>query len=114
MSEFKSQHSIAAFAHWNDFYSNDDVSKLFFIKVDFDKKEVNFYHKQSAENQKNIVFRNAKETAKTIRVIKEIFSENSWAKYLSYSDIDLLRKEIVTKLTITNRTFLDIKKDYLQ
>ena len=113
MEEFKSQHNIVAFANWNDFYSNDDVSKLFFIKADTDTQEVNFYHKLSAENPKDLVFRNAKETAKTIRTIKEVLTETNWAKYLNYQEIVILRKEIVNELITTNKTFLEIKKQYL-
>lgn len=113
MNEFKSQHNIVAFANWNNFYSNDDVSKLFFIKADLDTQEVNFYHKQTAESQNDIVFRNAKETAKTIRTIKEVLTETNWAKYLNYQDIEALRKEVVNELITTNMTFIEIKKHYL-
>lgn len=112
LDEFKSQHTIVAFAKWSDFYSNDDTSKLFFIKVDSETKEVNFYHKQSAEDQ-NCIFRNAKDTAKTIRTLKEVLTETNWAKYLNYSDFDVLRKKIVNELVTTNRSFLEIKKLYL-
>ena len=118
LAEFKSQHNIVAFANWSDFYSNDDVSKLFFIKADFDPEgsgqEVNFYHKQTAEDLKNIVLRNAKETAKTIRTIKQVLTETDWAKHLKYDDFELLRKEIVSELVTTNKSFLEIKKAYLK
>ena len=113
MVEFKSQHNIVAFANWTDFYSNDDVSKLFFIKADIETHEVNFYHKQSFENQKDVVHRNAKETAKTIRTIKEVLTEINWAKYLKYDDLEILRKQVVTELVATAKSFLEIKKQYL-
>ena len=112
LDEFKSQNNIVAFAKWSDFYSNDDTSKLFFIKVDTETKEVNFYHKQSAED-KNCIFRNAKDTAKTIRTLKEVLTETNWAKYLNYSDFEVLRKEIIDELVTTNKTFLEVKKVYL-
>ncbi|UPT70517.1 MAG: hypothetical protein M0D53_15780 [Flavobacterium sp. JAD_PAG50586_2] len=114
LDEFKSQYNIVAFANWDGFYSNNDVSKLFFIKADVATQEVNFYHKQSVEDQKDIVFRNAKETAKTIRTIKEVLTETNWAKYLNYQDIDVLRKDVVNELVTTNKTFIEIKKGYLQ
>ena len=109
---FKSQHNIAAFANWSDFYSNDDSSKLFFIKVDLDRKEANFYHKESADIHENVIFRNAKETAKTIRTIKEVLTEERWAKHLKYNDLEVLRKEIITELIETNKSFLEVKKQY--
>ena len=111
--EFKSQHNIVAFANWLDFYSNDDTSKLFFITVDFEAKEVTFYHKQSADDQNNIAFRNAKDTAKTIRTIKEVLTEIDWAKHLKYEDIEALRKEIVSELVNSEKSFLEVKKAYL-
>lgn len=113
LADFKSQHNIVAFANWTDFYSNDDISKLFFIKADFDTHEVNFYHKQSAEDSKDIVFRNAKETAKTIRTIKQVLTETDWAKYLKYDDFEVLRNEIVSELVNSDKSFLEVKKQYL-
>nr|WP_294776292.1 hypothetical protein [uncultured Flavobacterium sp.] len=113
MSEFKNQNTTVAFAHWTDFYSNDDTSRLFFIKVNWDNQEVNFYHKNSAEAHEKVVFRNAKETAKTIRTIKEILTREDWAKYLKYEDLDALRKEIIYELVNTSKSFLEVKKAHL-
>ena len=113
MTEFKNQNIPVAFAHWTDFYSNDDTSKLFFIKVNWETLEVNFYHKNTAEANEKVVLRNAKETAKTIRTIKEVLSQEDWAKYLKYEDLETLRKEIVNELVTPSKTFLEVKKKYL-
>lgn len=113
MAEFKNQHVTVAFAYWKDFYSNDDASRLFFIKMNWETQEVNFYHKFSAEPEEKAVLRNAKETAKTIRTIKEVLSETNWAKYLEYEDLEVLRKRIVNELIHTDQSFLEIKKGYL-
>ena len=113
LTDFKNQNTSVAFANWTDFYSNDDTSKLFYIKVDFTTYEVNFYHKQSLENDDEVVLRNAKETAKIIRTIKEIVTESAWAKHLRFDDLDELRKEIVEQLITTEKSFLEIKKAYL-
>ena len=118
LTQFKSQHNIVAFANWIDFYSNDDTSKLFYIKVDLNPKisgqEVNFFHKQSMESQEKIVLRNAKETAKTIRTIKQVLTETDWAKHLVFDDLEVLKKEIVEELITTEKSFLEIKKAYLR
>jgi len=111
--EFKSQHDIVAFAKWSDFYANDDTSKLFFIKVDFLSNEVNFYYKQCSGEEKALILRNAKETTKTIRIIKEILTETNWAKYLKYNDFEILKKQVLNELITTNKTFLEVKKAYL-
>lgn len=113
IQQFKNQNTTVAFARWNDFYSNDDTARFFFIRMDWETYEVNFYHKLSATDGDIAILRNAKETAKTIRVIKEVLSETTWAKYLQYEDLELLRKEIVNELINTNKSFLEIKKAYL-
>jgi hypothetical protein len=113
LAEFKNQNITVAFANWVDFFSNDDAEKLFYIKVDLEMKEVNFYHKLTAETTENLILRNAKETAKTIRIIREVLSQTDWAKYLSYDDFEMLRKEIVSELVTTTKSFLEIKKHYL-
>ena len=113
LGQFKSQDKIVGFADWSNFYSNDDTSKLFFIEVNFEKQEASFYHKLSSDYKQNVVIRNAKETSKTIRTIKQVFTETDWAKYLKYTDIESLRKEIINELVTTERSFLEIKKAYL-
>lgn len=113
IAEFKSQHNIVAFANWTDFYSNDDTSKLFFIKMDWHSQEVNFFHKESADKDDKLVFRNAKETAKVIRTVKEVLNEVNWAKHLQYDDLEVLRKEICSELIHSEKSFLEIKKQYL-
>ncbi|MES2410012.1 MAG: hypothetical protein V4535_01070 [Bacteroidota bacterium] len=113
LAQFKSQNTIVGFANWTDFHSNDDTSKLFFIKVNFETNEVNFYHKLSLEDQEKIVLRNAKETAKTIQTIKQVLTEINWAKYLQYDDLEVLRKNVVSELVNSEKSFLEIKKQYL-
>ena len=112
LSEFKNQNTTVAFAKWKDFYSNDDLSKLFYIQVDFETLEVNFYHKESLEKESDVILRNAKDTAKIIRKVKEIITETDWAKYLEYEDIEKLRKEIILAMIQTTKSFIEIKMDY--
>ena len=59
------------------------------------------------------MLRNAKDTAKTIRTIKEVLTETDWAKHLKYDDLEVLKKEIISELVNTTKTFLEIKKKYL-
>jgi hypothetical protein len=113
LAQFKNQNITVAFARWADFYSNYDTSKLFYIKINEATNEVNFYHKQSLAANEKVILRNAKETAKTIRTIKEVLTETDWAKYLKYENLDWLRKEIVKELVNSEKSFLEIKKHYL-
>jgi len=113
LAEFKNQNTTVAFARWIDFYSNDDTSKLFYIRVNAVSCEVNFYHKQSLKYNEKVILRNAKETAKIIKTIKEILSDNSWAKHIKYQDLDVLRNEIILELIKTEKTIIEIKRKYL-
>lgn len=113
ISAYKNQNRTVAFAFWTDFYSNEDHSNLFYIKVDWELSAVNFYHKSDKNIIGTEIFRNAKETAKIIRIIKEILSSEGWAKYLNHKNLKDLRRKIVTELITTSRSFIEIKKDYL-
>lgn len=111
---FKSQQTKVGFANWTDFYPNNETSKLFFIKVNFDTIEVNFYHKFSPDYEPKYVLRNASETAKTIKIIKKILTETAWSKYLQFDDLEVLRKEIIEELITTEKSFLEVKKEYFE
>ena len=87
-------------------------SRRFFIRVDWETQAVNFYHQQTAEANEKVVLRNAKETAKTFRTIKEVFTEIAWAKHLQYENLEVLRKEVVEELINSDKSFLEIKKRY--
>ena len=72
-----------------------------------------FYHKQTANPNEKVIFRNAKEVAKTIRTIKEVLNQEDWAKYLKYDDLETLREKVIAELVGTSKTFLEVKKAYL-
>jgi poly-beta-hydroxyalkanoate depolymerase len=74
--------------------------------------DVNFYHKLSPDYEPKYVLRNASETAKTIKIIKEILTETPWSKHLQFDDLDKLRRKIVEQLITTEKSFLEIKKLY--
>lgn len=112
LTHFKNQRNTVAFANWKDFYSNDDSAKLFFIKVNEVTQEVNFYHKHTVETTEKVVFRNAKETAKTIRTIKEVLIETDWAKHLIFDNLEMLRKDVVNELVNSEKNFLEIKRKF--
>ncbi|MEI7510186.1 MAG: hypothetical protein WCJ62_12065 [Flavobacterium sp.] len=101
------------FAHWRDFYSDNDYEKLYFIDVDYDTKTVQFYHKLSQEFSSGKVLRTASETTKLIKQIRTLFDETAWVKYLKNEDIKVLRKEIIAELVNTNNPFQQIRKKYL-
>ena len=106
-----SQHRIG-YAKWTDFYPNNETENLFYIEVNFDTKEATFQHKDNPNYDGIAVLRNASETAKVIRQIKEILELDAWAKYLDVSDLEMVRNEIIQKLITTNIPLPTIKKTF--
>ena len=110
-SSFKvnnSQNRIG-YAKWTDFYPNNETEPLFYIKVNFERMEVIFQHKDNPDYSPNFVLRNASETAKVIRQIKEILTSNNWAKYLPLEDIEKARKFVINQMITTNLPLNEIK-----
>jgi len=101
------------YANWSDFYPDNDYEKLYFVKVDYDTQTVQFYHKQSQENTTEKVLRTATDTTKLIKQIRTLLDETAWTKYLKDENIAVLRKEIIEELINTNKTFQEIRKQYL-
>jgi hypothetical protein len=101
------------YANWSDFYSDNDVDKIYFLEADYDSKTVNFYHKQSSNYSSNKVLRSSSETTKLIKQIRTLFEETAWAKYLNEDNIDILRKEIIEELIHSNQSFQEIRRRYL-
>lgn len=101
------------FAKWTDFYSDNEHEKLYFIEVNFDNQTANYFHKQSPNYQSKLVLRTASETLKVIKQIRILLQEPAWAKHLKEMDIAILRQKIITELITSNRTFQEIRRNYL-
>lgn len=106
-----SQHRIG-FAKWSDFYPNNETENLFYIVVNFENKEVIFQHKNNPKFEGNLVLRNASETAKIIRQIKDLLENDIWAKYLNFKDIEEVRRATIQKLIQTNIPLSKIKMEW--
>ena len=101
------------YAKWTDFYPNNETENFFYVDINFDTEEVTFQHKNNPKYNGKAIFRNASETAKVIRQIKEILESDTWAKYLDFDDLEELRKEIILKLIQTSTSFAEIKRSLL-
>jgi len=112
LTDNKNQYTKVGFAHWNDFLPNDENAKLFFIQVDWEQKTVDFFHKDLPFYDGKAVLRNAAETAKVMKTIKQVLNEENWAKHLEYEDLDVIRKEIVESMVATDLSFNEIKRKY--
>ena len=107
------QQVLIGFAHWNEFYPNDEVSKLFFVSVDFDLKIVNFNHKNATVFDGKSTLRNSNQTAKVIQNIKIILNKTSWCSHLKFDNFELLQKEIIADLCFSHLSFLEIKRKHI-
>jgi len=101
------------YANWSDFYPDNDYEKLYFVKVDYETPTVHFYHKQSQEYTSEKVLRTTTDTTKLIKQIRTLLDETAWTKYLKDENIEVLRKEIIKELVNTNKSFQEIRKEYL-
>lgn len=101
------------YANWSDFYSDNDIDKIYFLEADYESKTVNFYHKQSSNYSSDKVLRSSSETTKIIKQIRTLFEETAWAKYLNEDNIDVLRKDVIEEMMTTNQTFQEIRKRLL-
>ncbi|WP_333809206.1 hypothetical protein [Flavobacterium sp.] len=109
-SKINNSQNRIGYAKWTDFYPNNEIDNFFYVEVNFEAKEVMFQHKYNPNYDGKAVLRNASETAKVIRQIKEILESDTWAKYLDFDDFEQLRKEIILKLIQTSISFAEIKK----
>ncbi|RXR32586.1 hypothetical protein EQG68_07100 [Flavobacterium piscinae] len=112
LTHYKNQHIKIGFARWTDFYPNDETANLFFIQVDFEQKTIDFFHKDMPFYDGKAFLRNASETAKTIKIIKQILNEEDWAKYLEYEDLESLRRGVIEKFINSNLSLNEIKREY--
>jgi hypothetical protein len=101
------------YAKWTDFYPNNEQENLFYIQVDFDAKTVDFNHKNNPNYDGKSICRNASETAKRVKICKEVLLQEEWSKHLNFNSLEDLRKDIINALIYTNNSFVAIKRNYL-
>lgn len=110
----KSNVNKIGYAQWTDFYPNNEQENLFYVVVDFQTKTVDFHHKLNPLFDGKSICRNASDTAKRIKICKEVLLQEEWSKHLNFNSLDYLRKEIIYALLYTNNSFVAIKRNYLK
>jgi hypothetical protein len=108
--DFKNQVSHLGYAKWSDFFEINNTEKLFYIKVDYNFKKVNFHHKEMNSSSSNFLF-TAQEAQKRQKQIRTLFNETSWAKYYN-KEIEHLRFGIINSLINSNKSLQEIKLMY--
>lgn len=98
------------FALWSSFHRDNDVEKLYFIQVDFEKQSVHFEHKDSGNHQ-NESLRTAAETTKRIRQIRNLLENDAWTKYYPQENPESLLRKTIDELIHTDKTLQQIKSE---
>ena len=101
------------FAKWSDFYPDNDFEKLYFIEVDYSTQSAHFNHYKNENYNVDKVLRTSTETTKLLKQIRTLLEETAWTKYLKEVSIEVLRKEIIKQLITTNKSFQEIKREFL-
>jgi hypothetical protein len=100
------------FASWNEFYPDNAIEELYYLEANYERKTVNYQHRNNPNYDKKALLRTSFDTAKRIKQIRNLFELTSWAKYFDYDDIDELRKKIIDDLIFTNETLEEIKRKH--
>lgn len=100
------------YADWTSFYADDDILPLYYI---FYKKleigyEIDYQHVNHINYDGKAIKRNASETAKRIKLIKDISDSSLWFKYFENDSIDEVREKIISALIYTSDSLIDVKK----
>jgi hypothetical protein len=114
LTDYKNQYTKVGFARWNDFLPNDENAKLFFIQVDWEQKTVDFFHKDLPFYDGKAILRNATETAKVMKTIKQVLNEEAWAKYLNYENLEDLRRGVVERMVYDEMSFGEVKRNWIK
>ena len=101
------------FATWNEFYPDNAEEELYYLEANYEKKTVNYQHRNNPKYDKKAILRTSFMTAKRIKQIRNLFELTSWARYFDYDDIDELRREIIEELIFTNKTLEEIKREFV-
>jgi hypothetical protein len=101
------------FATWNEFFPDNAEEELYYLEANFEKRTVNYQHRNNPKYDSKTILRTSFDTAKKIKQIRNLFELTSWAKYFDCDDIDALRKEIINQLIFTNKTLEEIKREFV-
>ena len=95
------------YANFVDFHKDNATEKLYFIEVDFVSSTVFFNHKNNKKDACEAYLRTSAETTKTIRKIRNLLENQSWARH--FEDKNIVKK-VVKELINSNKSVIDSKK----
>ncbi len=98
------------FAYWDAFHPDNETEKLYFIEVDYKTQTVNYNHKNNLSKQNKAVLRTSEATAKTIKQIRQLFTDYKWTKYYNIENIQQI---VIDQLLFSEKSLSHIKKSLL-
>ena len=101
------------FSLWTGFQADNDIEKLYFITVDFNSRTTTYQHRNNEAYSEKALLRTVADSTKIIKQIRNLFANDSWAKYFDNDDIDGLRKTIIEEMITTNKSLQVIKSEIL-
>lgn len=102
------------FALWSTFYPDNTVERLYYLVANYDEAKISYEHKNNPLYNGHAVLRTSYDTTKRIKQARNILELTSWAKYFEFSDITILRKNIIEALILTDDTLEEIKRKNLK
>lgn len=107
IDNYKNQQYYVGYANWSSFYPLNSIDKVFYLEVDYTKAKASIKRVEEGL-EKNHFLMNSELVHQRLKQIQTLFKEYKWARYYE-EDIDVLRKKIINKLVITNKTLQQIK-----
>jgi hypothetical protein len=97
------------FAKWAEFHPINEIEKLYFIEVDLTKKSVQYQHKNNSKTE-NCYLRNASETAKRVKEIRNLLENDKKLQYWeSDCEVEILLQKVIQYLINSDFNLLEIK-----
>lgn len=94
------------YARWTDFLPNNDTERLYWIEVDFERKEASYRHRDQGEVKG--LLRTAADTIRRMREVRKILHTDDWAAYVN-GDAEIVRKQWIQELVETDRPLVHIR-----
>ncbi len=112
IEKYKHQKYYVGYAKWEDFFSLNSVDKIFYISIDFFKKEVQvnrFTEDVKIESPLNTIH----VALKKKKEIQTVFKDVKWMQYFEVES-NILQKQIIERIINTNKTLQEIKLELRQ
>ncbi|REH52541.1 hypothetical protein C7448_103276 [Tenacibaculum gallaicum] len=107
IEDYKNQKYYVGYANWSSFYPLNSIDKVFYLEVDYTKAKASIKRVQEGLENNHFLM-NSELVHQRLKQIQTLFKEYKWARYYE-EDIDVLRKKIINKLVITNKTLQQVK-----